>query len=80
MRFLPSSLSVVVHPRFKKGGKKGRKKGEKCFRTNWRAVIAVERGHVPWNRFHGIVDLAAGGMAAGKLELASAMKSATAPP
>lgn len=52
----------------------GKKAAEKCFRTNWRAVIAVRAR----NRFHGIVDLAAQ-RPFGKLAV-RAMKSATTPP
>lgn len=51
-----------------------KKAAEKCFRTNWRAVIAVRAR----NRFHGIVDLAAQ-RPFGKLAV-RAMKSATTPP
>lgn len=53
---------------------RGKKAAEKCFRTNWRAVIAVRAR----NRFHGIVDLAAQ-RPFGKLAV-RAMKSATTPP
>lgn len=57
-------LSVLVHSRFeKKGG------GKSCFRTNWRAVIAVEGESFPRNR--GSSLWMAAGKQASKFELAS---------
>lgn len=57
-------LSVLVHSRFeKKGG------GKSCFRTNWRAVIAVEGESFPRNC--GSSLWMAAGKQASKFELAS---------